>query len=44
MLETSKERVKLLKAGMTGSGIEQLYIELNNITIIQGNLLPIITE
>ena len=37
MLETPKERIELLKAGITGDRIEQLYIELNNLTIIHGN-------
>lgn len=31
MLETSQNRVKLLKAGFTGKEIEKLYIEGNNI-------------
>ena len=30
MLETSKERIKLLKAGFTGKTIEELYIEYND--------------
>ena len=41
MLETSKERVKLLKAGFIGKEIEKLYIEGNNIEIIKN---PIIIE
>jgi hypothetical protein len=34
MLETSEERVRLLRAGLTGKTIERLYIEGNNIKII----------
>jgi len=34
MLETRKERVKLLKAGLSGKMIERLYIEGNNFRII----------
>lgn len=39
MLETSEERVRLLKAGMTGKDIERLYIIHNNIKIIGRPLL-----
>jgi|GEM_PF-4857760 len=39
MLETSEERVRLLKAGLTGKDIERLYIVHNNIKIIGGPLL-----
>ncbi len=39
MLETSQERIKLLKAGFTGKTIERLYIELNNIKVIRSPLL-----
>ena len=39
MLETSVERVRLLKAGLTGNDIERLYIENNNIRIIGKPLL-----
>lgn len=35
MLETSKERVKLLKAGISGEMIERLYIESNNFRIVK---------
>ena len=34
MLETSEERIKLLKAGLTGTTIEKLYIENNNFKIV----------
>ncbi len=37
MLETSHERVKLLKAGITGKTIERLYNVENNFKIV---LLP----
>lgn len=32
-LETSKERVELLKAGISGKKIEELYIQSNNFRI-----------
>ncbi len=38
MLETSEERVKLLKAGLTGREIEELYIANNNFKIIRNIL------
>ena len=34
MLETSQERVKLLKAGIDGKTIEKLYITYNNFKIV----------
>jgi hypothetical protein len=34
MLETREERVKLLKAGLSGKMIERLYIESNNFKVI----------
>ncbi|MCZ7398163.1 MAG: hypothetical protein O8C62_00515 [Candidatus Methanoperedens sp.] len=34
MLETPKERIELLKIGITGKTIERLYIINNNIKII----------
>jgi hypothetical protein len=34
MLETSGERVKLLKAGFTGKDIENLYLKWNSIEIV----------
>lgn len=39
MLETSEERVRLLKAGLTGTDIERLYIVRNNIKIVGKPLL-----
>lgn len=39
MLETSEERVRLLKAGLTGKDIERLYITYNNIKVIGQPLL-----
>lgn len=33
MLETSKERIKLLKAGYSQKEIEEMYIAINNFTI-----------
>lgn len=41
MLETSQERVKLLKAGITGKTIEKLYILHNNFKIV---CLPLLFE
>ncbi|NJD54697.1 MAG: hypothetical protein FIB07_17795 [Candidatus Methanoperedens sp.] len=38
MLETTEERVKLLKAGFTGKEIEELYIANNNFKIIRNIL------
>ncbi len=35
MLETPQERVELLKAGMTGKKIEELYIKYNNFKIVR---------
>ncbi len=39
MLETPEERVKLLKAGISGRDIEKLYIIYNNFKIIGSSLL-----
>ncbi len=41
MLETSQERVKLLKAGIPARRIEQLYLESNNFKIIN---IPVLFE
>jgi len=38
MLETIEERVKLLKVGLTGKEIEELYIANNNFKIIRNIL------
>jgi hypothetical protein len=35
MLETSKERVKLLKAGISARKIEQIYLKSNNFKIVK---------
>ncbi len=35
MLETSEERVKLLRSGLSEKEIERLYIEANDIKIIR---------
>ena len=37
MLETSEERVKLLKAGFTSKDIERMYVKNNNLKIIRIN-------
>ncbi|MDP2754129.1 MAG: hypothetical protein Q8P40_07025 [Nitrospirota bacterium] len=37
VLETSQERVKLLKAGLTGKQIESLYIRHNGFEIVGAN-------
>lgn len=39
MLETPEERVKLLKAGITGKTIERLYIAYNNFKIVRSPVL-----
>ncbi len=39
MLESSKERLKLLKAGIPGKRIETLYIKFNNFKIVQKPVL-----
>lgn len=39
VLETSEERVKLLKAGIYGKDIEKLYLENNGFKIVMGNVL-----
>jgi hypothetical protein len=41
MLETPPERVKLLKAGISGKKIEELYIAYNNFKIVCS---PVICE
>jgi len=41
MLETPLERVQLLKAGISGKKIEELYIEYNNFKIVHS---PVICE
>jgi hypothetical protein len=39
MLETAKERIKLLKKGLSGKEIEGLYIEQNNFKFIRTPIL-----
>lgn len=39
MLETMQERVKLLKAGVSGKHIEKLYVTGNKMKIINSNVL-----
>lgn len=39
MLETPEERVRLLRAGLTGKTIERLYVINNNFKIIRSPLL-----
>ena len=41
MLETSQDRIKLLRAGFTGKEIEKLYNEANNFKIVR---FPVIAE
>jgi len=41
MLETSHERVILLKAGMSARKIEQIYLESNNIKMVN---IPVLFE
>ncbi len=39
MLETSNERVELLKAGISGKTIEKLYLVCNNFKIVGSPVL-----
>lgn len=39
MLETPRERVELLKAGISGKKIEELYIYYNKIKIVHSSVL-----
>ncbi len=39
MLETPQERVELLKAGISGKKIEELYITCNNFKIVHSPIL-----
>jgi hypothetical protein len=39
MLETSQERVKLLKAGISGKTIEKLYLLYNDIKLVNRPVL-----
>jgi len=39
VLETPEERVRLLRAGLTGKTIERLYVINNNFKIIRSPLL-----
>ncbi len=41
MLETSEERVKLLRAGISGKTIEKLYLKKNNFKIL---IFPLIFD
>ena len=41
MLETSQDRIKLLRAGFTGKEIEKLYNEGNNFKLIR---FPVIVD
>lgn len=44
MLRTSKERVRLLKNGVQGKKIEELYIQHNNFKIIHFPILFDLTQ
>ncbi len=39
MLETPKERVELLKAGVSGKTIEELYVKYNNLKLVSTPVL-----
>ncbi len=39
MLKTPEERIKLLKAGISGKDIEKIYIIYNNIKVIRHPIL-----
>jgi len=41
MLETPQERIKLLRAGLTGKAIEELYIKGNNFKLVR---FPVISR
>ncbi len=41
MIETPEERTKLLRAGFTDKAVEKLYIEKNNLKIVN---IPVIFE
>ncbi len=41
MLETRRERVELLKSGIDGKRVEELYVTGNNIRIVNSNLLRV---
>ena len=44
MLETTEERVKLLKTGFIGKAIEKLYIESNNFKIVSTSTIIELVE
>ena len=44
MLETPEERVRLLKAGIAGKTIEELYVTCNNFKIAGNVMFPEIVE
>jgi hypothetical protein len=44
MLETTQERVKLLRSGISGKRIEYLYVTGNNMKILNSNLLYVAEE
>lgn len=44
MLETSQERVKLLRAGISAKTMEQLYLKSNNFKIISIPILFVAAE
>ena len=44
MLEKREERIKLLKSGLTGKAIEELYIKYNNFKILNNQLLYVDVE
>jgi hypothetical protein len=44
MLETMQERVELLKTGISGKRIEELYVTGNGMKIVNLNLLHIEEE
>ncbi len=39
MLETRQERTELMKTGIDGKEVEELYVRGNDIKIVKGNLL-----
>lgn len=39
VLETTEERVRLLKAGYTGKQIETVYVEMNGFRVVKASVL-----
>jgi hypothetical protein len=44
MLKNREERIKLLKSGYSGKAIEKLYIEHNNLKVVNGPMVIELVE